>query len=69
MIGAAIVVGLMIGSFLNGALIKRGRRFALFLGCVIGMVACISTIYRNLVVIIVARLFFGISVGIISGVS
>ena len=68
MIGAAIVLGLMVGSFLNGTLIKRGRRFALFVGAVIGILACLSTIWRNFIVILIARFFFGLSAGIMSGV-
>lgn len=67
MIGAAVVVGMMIGSQLSGTVIKRGRRNALMLGNVMGMIACLTTIDRNLYVIIVARLFLGTSVGIING--
>jgi MFS family permease len=67
MIGAAIVVGMMIGSQLSGIIIKRGRRNALLLGNTMGMIACAATIDRNFYVILVARLFFGTSVGIING--
>ena len=72
MIGAAIVVGMMIGSQLSGVLIKRGRRNAIIFANFMGMIACLSTIdlsftKTSFYIIIIARLFFGTSVGIING--
>jgi len=67
MIGASVVVGLMVGSQMSGMVIKRGRRNAIIFGILMGMIACLSTIDRNFYVIIIARFFFGTSVGIING--
>ena len=67
MIGASVVIGAMIGSQLSGPLIKRGRNNALIFANAIGMIACFATIDLNFYVILIARFFFGISVGIISG--
>ena len=41
----------------------------MLLGCALGMIACLSTIDRILPVIIVARICFGASVGILNCVS
>jgi MFS family permease len=52
---------------LSGVLIKRGRRNAIIVGNLMGMIACLATIDLNLYVILIARFFFGTSVGIING--
>jgi len=39
----------------------------MIIGNTMGMIACAATIDRNFYVILIARFFFGVSVGIING--
>ena len=52
---------------MSGMMIKKGRRNTLIIGNAMGMIACAATVDRNFYVILIARFFFGVSVGIING--
>jgi len=56
----------MISAALSGSLVKYGRRKALILSAVIGIVGSGITIIQNFWAIIIGRLFYGFSVGIIA---
>ena len=65
-IGSCSTVTLMISAALSGSLIKYGRRRALIMSACIGIVGTAITIYENFWAIIVGRLIYGFSVGIIA---
>lgn len=56
----------MISAGLSGSLIKYGRRPALILSAFIGIVGTAITTYENFWAIIIGRLIYGFSVGIIA---
>ena len=65
-IGSCSTVTLMISAALSGSLVKYGRRKALILSAFIGIVGTGITIVQNFWAIIIGRLFYGFSVGIIA---
>lgn len=56
----------MISAALSGTFIKYGRRLSLMASAVIGIVGTAITIYQNFWAILIGRLIYGFSVGIIA---
>ena len=69
MLGAIIVCGMMLGSLITGYLIKQGRRKALLIGCITGIIGCLITMDLSFHSCLLGRFFFGVSVGIVTGVA
>lgn len=65
-IGSCSTVTLMISAAISGWLVRFGRRRALIISALIGIVGTAITIYENFWTIIVGRLIYGYSVGIIA---
>ena len=65
-IGSCSTVTLMISAALSGTLVKYGRRQALILSAFIGIVGTAITVYENFWAILIGRLIYGFSVGIIA---
>ena len=65
-IGSCSTITLMISAALSGSLVKYGRRPALIISALIGIVGTAITIYENFWAILIGRLIYGFSVGIIA---
>ena len=65
-IGSCSTVTLMISAALSGSLVKYGRRKALLISALIGIIGTAITIVENFWAIIFGRLLYGFSVGIIA---
>mmetsp|Transcript_15113 Transcript_15113/g.19110 ORF Transcript_15113/g.19110 Transcript_15113/m.19110 type:complete len:193 (-) Transcript_15113:971-1549(-) len=65
-VGSCSTVTLMFSAAISGRLIKYGRRKALILSAVLGIIGTAITIYEKVWAIIFGRLIYGLSVGIIA---
>jgi MFS family permease len=57
-----------LGAVNGGLLMRIGRRKALFICCILGIIGVSTTLIWNYKAIIVGRFIFGFSVGLISSV-
>ena len=58
-----------IGAVSGGVLMKIGRRKALIISCVFGIIGVSATYRLNIYSLIIGRWFFGLSVGLFSSIS
>ena len=65
-VGSSATLTLMIGSYVAGYLMKSGRRRVLILASFIGSIGAAITIYQNIYSIIIGRLIYGFSCGLIA---
>lgn len=65
-IGASITLGMTLGAVSGGRIIKIGRRKTLFLSICLGILGLSITMVENFNVILVGRLIFGYSGGVMS---
>ena len=65
-IGSCSTLTLMLSAALSGQFIKKGRRICLIASAIIGIIGTAITIYQNFWAIIIGRLIYGFSVGIIA---
>ena len=65
-IGSSVTLTLMLGSYIAGHLIKKGRRNVLIYAGVIGILGAAITIYQQFWSIILGRLIYGLSCGFIA---
>ena len=65
-VGSCSTITLMFSAACSGRLVKYGRRNALILSAVLGIIGTGITIYENVWAIIIGRLIYGLSVGIIA---
>ena len=64
LISTAGIIGAMIGSFLGGSLLKMGRRKAVLIGQLFGIVGGAVCMGSNVASLIIGRIFVGIAAGI-----
>ena len=65
-IGSASTLTLMIAAALTGALMKSGRRRVLILSAFIGIVGSVISMYETFATIVIGKMIYGFSVGIIA---
>ena len=65
-VGSSATLTLMVGSYFAGILMKRGRRRVLILAAIIGSIGAGITIIQRFYAIIVGRLIYGFSCGLIA---
>ena len=56
----------MFGTYFAGQMIKRGRRWVMFISAGIGIVGVGITVWQNYAAIICGRLLYGVSVGLLA---
>jgi len=61
-----MILGCVVGAGSAGSIMKFGRRKALFLGTVIGVIGIGTTLVGTLTPIIIGRFWFGVSSGLLS---
>ena len=62
-ISSAAIIGLSIGSFLGGPLIKIGRRKGAIIANIIGILSALITMIGTTPFLVIGRLFLGVAAG------
>jgi len=62
-LGSSVVLGMIIGAVTAGNAMHGGRRRALIIDAIIGLVGCLMTQYFDFWIINLGRVLFGISSG------
>ena len=65
-VGSSATLTLMVGSYFAGVLMKSGRRRVLILAAIIGSIGAGITIIQRFYAIIIGRLIYGFSCGLIA---
>lgn len=66
MLGASGVLGMTLGSIIGGRVVKLGRRAAFLIACMVGIVGVSITMIERIPFILLGRLIYGFSCGLIS---
>jgi MFS family permease len=55
-----------LGAVTGGIFIKRGRRFALIISCIIGIIGVSLSLIEIIYILLIGRFIYGLSIGLIS---
>jgi MFS family permease len=66
LIGSSAVLGLTLGAVSGGKIVTIGRRKSYIMACAVGLFGVVLTLFESIAAILIGRLIFGLSCGLLS---